>query len=60
MLLVAGYGTPADPKDLEERVVEALRLAFFVGRVAPIFGEAGSPRPNLIPGQSHRVLRASD
>jgi len=49
MLLVAGDGSAAHVKDLEEIVVEALRLALLVCRVPPIFGERRGPDAHFVP-----------
>ena len=50
MRFVARHGAAFDPEYLEEVVVEALRLAFFVGRLAPGVGEGGGAHANLVPG----------
>ena len=48
--LVARHGAAFDPEYLEEIVVEALRLAFFIGRLPPRFSEGGGAHANLVPG----------
>ena len=41
MLLIAGHSAASDAEDVEEVVVEAVGLAFFVGRVLPVLGKGG-------------------
>ena len=53
MLLVARDGTALHPEDLEEVVVEALRLALLVGRVGPRVRKFCRPHANFVPGQPH-------
>ena len=53
MLLVPCDGPAPDPENSEKIVVEALRLAFFVGRVPPLMGELGGTGANFVPGQAH-------
>ena len=50
MLLVARDGTSLFPKNLEEVVVEALRLTPLVDRVPPLFSECGGVGTNFVPG----------
>ena len=57
MLLEAGDITAAFPEDLEELVVEALRLALLVCRVPPVCGEGGRAGANLVPRQAHGLHR---
>lgn len=52
MLLIARDGTPLDAKDIEEVVMEVLRLAFLIGRVLPLFGKCGGADADFIPGES--------
>ena len=65
MLLVAGYRAPPDAENIEELVVEALRLALLVRRVPPLVGESGGTGTNFVPGQAHglkvfhKVLRTA-
>ena len=49
VLLVARDGAPPHPEDLEEVVVEALRLALLVGRVLPRLGKGRGAGAYLIP-----------
>ena len=51
--LVAGYRAPPDAENLEEIIVEALRLALLVRGVGPFADEFGGARTNLVPGQAH-------
>ena len=53
MLLVARDGPPPHSENLEERVVDSLRLTLLVGRVLPLVGEAGGSGAHLVPGQAH-------
>ena len=55
MLLVAGDGLAADIEDLEEVVVEALRLALLVGRVPPLLREGRGAHADLVPRQAHQA-----
>ena len=55
MLLIARDRATADVKDLEEIVIEALRLAFFVMGIRPLAGKAPRPDADLVPGQSHQA-----
>ena len=48
--LVAGDRTAPCPEDMEEVVIEALRLAFLIGRLPPLVGEGGGTGANLVPG----------
>ena len=54
VFFVARDGAPPDAEDLEEVVVETLRLALLVGGVGPLAREPGGPRADLVPGQPHR------
>ena len=44
---------PPHSENLEERVVEALRLTLLVGRVLPLAGKVGSPGAHFVPRQAH-------
>ncbi len=49
----AGYRAPPDAENLEEIIVEALRLTLLVRCVGPFADEFGGARTNLVPGQAH-------
>ena len=55
VLLVARDGAPPHPEDLEELVIEALRLALLAGGVPPPLGERRGAGAHLVPRQSHQV-----
>ena len=49
VLFVARDRAPLHPEDLEEVVVEALRLALLVGRVPPLLGKGRGADAHLVP-----------
>ena len=53
MLLVARDGPAPPSEDMEEVVVEALRLTLLVGRVLLLAGKVGSPGAHFVPRQAH-------
>ena len=53
VLLVPCNGASLDAEDLEERVVEALRLALLIRGAGPLAGEVGGAGADLVPGQAH-------
>ena len=53
MRFVARDGTSPYTGNLEELVVEALRLTLLVGCVLPLVSESGSADTNFVPGQAH-------
>ena len=55
VLFVPGYGAAFDTENLEEIIVEALRLAFFVARGCPLTGKGCGSGAYFVPGQSHDV-----
>ena len=55
VLFVPGYGATFDTENLEEIIVEALRLAFFVARGCPLAGKGCGSSAYFVPGQSHDV-----
>ena len=50
VLLIARDGAALDAEDMEELVVETLRLAFFIRRASPCAGEARRAHAHLVPG----------
>jgi hypothetical protein len=52
-LLIDRDGASVDPENLEECVVEGVRLALFVMGALPVFAECLGPPPNLVPAQAH-------
>ena len=50
--LIARGGAPLNSEQLEEVIVETLRLAFLVRSVLPFFSEGGRARSNLVPGET--------
>ena len=55
VFFVAGHAPPPHAEDMEEVVVEGLRLALLVGRVAPLACESRGARADLVPGKAHQV-----
>ena len=55
VFLVPRDGAPPDAENVEEFVVEALRLALLVCSVRPLAGKGGGARPDLVPGKPHRL-----
>ncbi len=53
VLLAAGHFMTALPEDLEEVVMEALRLALLTGRVLPVFSK--DRRAGVVPRQMHQL-----
>ncbi len=49
MLLVTRDGSASHVEDLEEFIVEALRLALLVRGFPPLFGEGRGADTNLVP-----------
>ena len=56
MLFIAGHAAPPDPEDLEEVVVEALRLAALVRSVPPFLGEGSGAGAHLVPRKPHGAV----
>ena len=56
--LVARDAAPLNAEYFEEGVIEALRVALFVGGVAPLAGEGGGAGPDLVPRQPHQAAPA--
>ena len=52
-LLIASDGAPLDTEDIEEVVVEAVRLSFLIGCVLPLFDKCRGPDADFIPGEAH-------
>ena len=59
VLFVARHAAAAHAEDLEEVVVEALRLALLVCAVSPLIGERGGTDTDFVPRQSHQMEVAS-
>ena len=53
MLLIARNSASLDTEDIEEVVIEALRLAFLIGRVLPLLGKRDGANTDFIPGEAH-------
>ena len=55
VLLEACYGAATDAEDLEEIVVETLRLASFIRSARPRASEVRRADAHLVPGEAHQI-----
>ena len=53
VLLIARDGAALDAEDMEELVIETLRLALFIRRILPSPGEPRRAHAHLVPGEAH-------